>query len=409
MARLDESGGRSESPAGHEQQAPGRFEQRRLHTEMIAAVIEGGGLDRIAELASDAIGAPVAIIVPRLGHAVAPAASLREADIARLRRYTRSRITGRPSELPAIVAGESPVSTGDEVLGTVLMLTDADNAPERGASEVLGVAGMAALTALAVETAREEANDAARSSLIELIRGNPELSDEEILRRAHRLGSDLSMGAVALCAELLGKRPRHVMSVIRDEQPQALAEQLDDRVYALLPPARGEEPVQTPLESGRRLAEALAAHAIVGFSSFCAQPRLYHRAIAEAELVVDVLKHEAGGSGDDIRSSTYRLLINTLASRPEEVTQFYQDTVAPLVRYDEQYKTDLVGTVEAYLRHNCNMNATASAIYAHRHTVAYRLDRVRELTNLDPTVSEDRERLGLGLKAYRILAPQLRR
>ena len=30
------------------------------------------------------------------------------------------------------------------------------------------------------------------------------------------------------------------------------------------------------------------------------------------------------------------------------------------------------------------MNATAAAIYAHRHTVAYRLERVRELTGLDP-------------------------
>jgi len=44
------------------------------------------------------------------------------------------------------------------------------------------------------------------------------------------------------------------------------------------------------------------------------------------------------------------------------------------------------------------MNATASAIYAHRHTVAYRLERVKELTGLDPLLSEDRERLGLGLK-----------
>ena len=88
---------------------------------------------------------------------------------------------------------------------------------------------------------------------------------------------------------------------------------------------------------------------------------------------------------------------------------FYEDTVAPLVHYDDQYRTDLIGTLEAYLAQNCNMNATAAAIYAHRHTVAYRLERVRELTGLDPTQSEDRERLGLGLKAYRIIAHQLPR
>ena len=54
------------------------------------------------------------------------------------------------------------------------------------------------------------------------------------------------------------------------------------------------------------------------------------------------------------------------------------------------------------------MNQT-HAIYAHRHTIAYRLERVRELTGLDPSSSEHRERLGLGLKAYRILLPRLPR
>jgi sugar diacid utilization regulator len=55
------------------------------------------------------------------------------------------------------------------------------------------------------------------------------------------------------------------------------------------------------------------------------------------------------------------------------------------------------------------MNATAAAIHAHRHTVAYRLERVKELPGLDPFTSEDRKRLGLGLMAYRIIAPRLPR
>jgi hypothetical protein len=107
------------------------------------------------------------------------------------------------------------------------------------------------------------------------------------------------------------------------------------------------------------------------------------------------------------------------ASHPQKVRSFYEDTVAPLVRYDERYSTDLLGTLAAYLDANCNMNATAQSIHAHRHTVGYRLDRVRELTRrgppsaaptgLDPLRSEDRERQGLGLKAYRIIAPSLPR
>ena len=148
----------------------------------------------------------------------------------------------------------------------------------------------------------------------------------------------------------------------------------------------------------------------MGLSTFHSDPAGFRGAIHEAELVLEVLTVSGGagmGSAQDIGTGTYRLLFRVLASHPEEVRSFYEDTVAPIVRYDDQYRTDLVGTLDAYLEHNCNMNATAAAIYAHRHTVAYRLDRVRELTGLDPTLSEDRERLGLGLKAYRIIAPRL--
>src|SRR5918992_1493794 len=114
-------------------------------------------------------------------------------------------------------------------------------------------------------------------------------------------------------------------------------------------------------------------------------------------------------TGAEIGSGTYRLLFRVMASHPQEVRSFFDDTVAPLVAYDEQYATDLVGTLDAYLANNCNMNATAQGCHGPRHTVAYRLERVKELSGLDPLRSEDRERLGLGLKAYRIIAPSLPR
>ena len=41
--------------------------------------------------------------------------------------------------------------------------------------------------------------------------------------------------------------------------------------------------------------------------------------------------------------------------------------------------------------------------YTHRHTVRYRLERVRDLTGLDVSSTDGREKLGLGLKAMRVL------
>ena len=216
-----------------------------------------------------------------------------------------------------------------------------------------------------------------------------------------------------LCAELTSDRPRHVVATIAGEHPGALAQHMDGvggppRVYALLPSVQDGSPLETQ-SAARRLAGRLERHGSVGLSSFYSEVSDLTRGLQEAELVVDVLEQSDGEIIEDIGTGTYRLLFRVLASHPEEVRAFFEDTVAAIVRYDDQYGTDLVGTLDAYLGNNCNMNATAAMIYAHRHTVAYRLDRVRELTGLDPVRSEDRERLGLGLKAYRIIAPRLPR
>ena len=375
---------------------------RSVHLKMVDAVLTGEGLGRVAELAADATGSPVAIVIPRLGPAaLSPGAG---ADVGALRRYVADRARGRPASVPPTVGGEVPIASGDETIGRVLLLGDASEE----ALEFLHLAAVACLTEVAVEEAREEVEQNLRGSFLEELRSRPDMDAAEIVRRAGRLGCDLSHGAVVLCAELTTDRPRHVVATIAGEYPGALAQHMEERVYAVLP-ADAPESTQA---AARDLAARLQRHGIVGVSSFYGDPGELSRAIQEAELVLDVLRRSDGEGGpipEDIGRGTYRLLFRVLASHPEEVRSFYEDTVAPAVRYDDQYATDLVGTLEAYLDRNCNMNATAAAIYAHRHTVAYRLERVKELTGLDPMQSEDRERLGLGLKAYRIIAPRLPR
>jgi sugar diacid utilization regulator len=375
---------------------------RSVHLKMVDSVLAGEGLARVAELAAEAAGAPVAIVIPRLGPAALSPGAV--ADVGALRRYVADRARGRPAPVPPHVGGEVPITSGDETLGRVLLLGEADAT----ALEFLHLAAVACLTEVAVEEAREEVEQNLRGSFLEELRSRPEMDPREIVRRAGRLGCDLSHGAVVLCAELTTDRPRHVVATISGEHPGALAQHMEGRVYAVLP---AEDPEATQA-AARELAARLRRHGVVGVSSFYGDPAELSRAMQEAELVLDVLRRSDGSSGpipEDIGRGTYRLLFRVLASHPEEVRSFYEDTVAPIVRYDDQYATDLVGTLEAYLDRNCNMNATAAAIYAHRHTVAYRLDRVKDLSGLDPMQSEDRERLGLGLKAYRIIAPRLPR
>ena len=102
-------------------------------------------------------------------------------------------------------------------------------------------------------------------------------------------------------------------------------------------------------------------------------------------------------------TGAYRLLLSAMSEDPAELQRFYAETVEPLVAYDEQYDTDLVTTVEAYLDADGNVAGTAARLFTHRHTVRYRLERVRELSGLDVGSTDGREKLSLGLKAMRVL------
>lgn len=390
---------------------------RGLHLRMVDAVLAGDGLERVAELAAEAVGGTVAIVVPRLGTAVlAPHGTPASERLPELRRYVADCVADRPANPPRGLAVEIPIASGDESVGCVLLLEGAA-AVLAEASEYLHLAAVASLTEVAVEEARDEVEQNLRGSFLEDLRASAGLPPDELVRRAARLGCDLSHGAVALCAELHTDRPRHVVATIAEDVPGALAQHMEGmaggsqsgRVYALLPAIGADNPAEATLAAAARLATRLQRHGTVGLSSFYGEPGELGRAVQEAELVLDVLTVSGEPIAEDINQGTYRLLFRVLASHPEEVRSFYEDTVAPVVRYDDQYRTDLVGTLEAYLAANCHMSATAAAIHAHRHTVAYRLERVRDLTGLDPMQSEDRERLGLGLKAYRIIAPRLPR
>ena len=102
-------------------------------------------------------------------------------------------------------------------------------------------------------------------------------------------------------------------------------------------------------------------------------------------------------------SGAYRLLLTAMSEDPAELQRFYAETVEPLVAYDEQYETDLVQTVEAFLEADGNVAGTAQRLFTHRHTIRYRLERVKELSGLDVGSTDGREKLSLGLKAMRVL------
>jgi DNA-binding PucR family transcriptional regulator len=162
----------------------------------------------------------------------------------------------------------------------------------------------------------------------------------------------------------------------------------------------------------RRVAESVHRELEMNLSGFAlaiarsrptADPADIHRAGSEAFLAANVAVAQGAVELAFEETGAYRLLLPALVEDPEELRRFHEETVAPLVAYDEQYETELVRTLESFLDADGNVAQTAQRLYTHRHTVRYRLERVRELTGLDVSSTDGRERLGLGLKAMRVL------
>jgi hypothetical protein len=275
------------------------------------------------------------------------------------------------------------------------------------------------LLALEVERARspEWASDEAAGRFVRAVVGRQVTDRGDILARAAEAGTELERGAGMVIVRATPRaaqsgdwRERVLMVALRALRSvsggslAALGDGEPAEVMAIVP--AGEEGVLARAGQGleRELEDALSGFAItVAFSRRVGDPVDLYRAGKEALLAVNVAEAEGRSLLAFEDTGAYRLLLPAMSEDPGELERFYEETVAPLAAYDEQYETDLVLTIEAYLENDGNVTPTAERLFTHRHTIRYRLERVKELSGHDITSTEGREKLGLGLKAMRVL------
>ena len=65
--------------------------------------------------------------------------------------------------------------------------------------------------------------------------------------------------------------------------------------------------------------------------------------------------------------------------------------------------TELVKTIAAFLECNGNLTETSNKLFIHRNTLKYRLERIRDITQIDLDDSENRLMLHLGLKMNQVI------
>ena len=223
---------------------------RELSTRMIEAVLDGEGLQGVAELAAAEAGGPVAIVLPPRGLAArAPDGG----ELNGLAEYAKARVAETATSAPDPIVLERSIEAGGQIVGVVLLLDEASGDGDEPVlidrDEVLRAAALAALAEVAVTDAREEAERKMRGGLIEELRSH-EVNTAEATSKAARLGCDLARGAIALVAEIESASPSHATALVEGEYDGSLAELADGRLYAILPARGGDDAPETTLQGG---------------------------------------------------------------------------------------------------------------------------------------------------------------
>jgi len=368
-----------------------------LHA-LAEAVESGAGLPAVARAAARVLDASVALI-DRSGAVLAVAGA-------------------SPDQERKLLAGGEKVTTvelrvADSAVGELRYRAPAP--PEPAIARMV-----TALLALEMERSRapEWESEEVASAFVAAVFGRQVTDRGDIVARGAELGADLEKGAGALLvraaprAAQTGEWRARVLSLamrtLRSLAPGALATaeagELAAEIATIVPAEDEERLARAAAGLARELEDALPGfHLTIGASRRVGDPVDLYRAGNEARLAVNVGEAEGRPLLAFEDTGAYRLLLPAMSEDPAELERFYAETIEPLAAYDDQYETELVMTVEAYLGNDGNVAATAKQLFTHRHTIRYRLERVRELCGHDVSATEGREKLGLGLKAMRVL------
>jgi hypothetical protein len=165
----------------------------------------------------------------------------------------------------------------------------------------------------------------------------------------------------------------------------------------------------------RRAQDALDAafagegDAIIGYSDLCEHLRDAHRAHEHARLALRVASAlpEHGSPAGWEGLGAYRLLAR--AAETPHARELIHPGLPKL--FALQSKESLVQTLEAYLDNGCDTKLTAEALFLHRASLYYRLQRIEAITSTSLKSGADRLALHSGLKLARLVGvhPALRR
>ncbi|MDR6997700.1 helix-turn-helix domain-containing protein [Neobacillus niacini] len=125
-----------------------------------------------------------------------------------------------------------------------------------------------------------------------------------------------------------------------------------------------------------------------------------HKSLKEAENCVNFIRQFQWEHS--ILSYTDLGIQRFILQNPEEeVMEFVNEVLGPLIDYENSRKGDLLKTLYVYLEGNQNVKRTADTLHVHINTLSYRLKRIEEILFIDLTDSKQVLNIHLAVNIYR--------
>ncbi len=404
-----------------------------IHRSLLGVVIRGGGWQELADESSRLLESPVMFLDVSLEMLSASAGVSAVADLQEVLRRPQVReqfsALGKSGKLfhvreegvPTMFV--LPVVAGHQGQGYMCALS---TAPELSVIEMMVFEHSATIATLEIaqDRVRFETEVRLKGDFVDEVISGGGVTTDSLLRRGAFLGCNLTQGAaVVLLAvdEFDSPAPRKGLD---QEQLEKRVERFFSRCSRFVSASEASSLVS--LKSGHvvvflcgrtaqdvaavgRLAQVLQGFGqseaelsiSVGIGGFVPDPTQMDRGYQEA-LVALKVGRKLNGPGSLLRFGdvgTYRLLLDIWERDPDQIRSLYEETLGPVDRYDEANGTQLTQTLVTFFANDESLIKTAADLYAHRHTVRYRLEKIAEISGLSVFRTEHKERLGLGLKA----------
>lgn len=276
--------------------------------------------------------------------------------------------------------------------GASLVALQRAGAHPAGLVAVQHIASIVALELAKLRRARAIESGIAGSALHELLSGAAAPLPPERRLEAARFAADSEVQLVAIPASAARElRPEQLTERFFDQNVAAVSTCVGDAHFVLLDRRASLDALEDV--SGLSVGVSLLAPLADGFGQLRRQALLALRA-AQAQ------------GGGVVRYSAEASAIVWLPTDDRGLLEVVDRILGPVLRYDEQSGSALLDSLRIYLEQDRSLSRSAALLFVHKHTLAYRLRRVEELTGRSLRSVRTMSDFWLGLEVLRLVASE---